>query len=87
MKTARNLSGQRIRSARATAKPPISQALLVRKLRAKGLNFDQSILCRIEKRERGVTDLELKAIARCLKTTIAWLCGERGATRYRQVAP
>lgn len=53
--------------------------VLVKCLRARGLNVDQSVLSRIEKRERGVTDIELKAIARCLKTTIAWLCGEIGS--------
>jgi hypothetical protein len=46
-----------------------------------GFKFDSSILCRIEKKERGVMDIELQAIARILKTTIAWLCGERGAKR------
>ena len=77
----RNLSGARIKTARLTTRPPITQALLVKRLQARGLKLDQSILCRIEKQERGVTDLELRAIARCLKTTIAWLCGERGAKR------
>ena len=77
----RNLSGARIRIARLAAQPPITQVMLVKRLRARGLMVDQSILSRIEKRERGVTDIELKAIAHCLKTTIAWLCGERGAKR------
>jgi len=77
----RNLSGGRIRIARLSARPPVTQVLLVKCLRARGLNIDQSSLSRIEKSERGVTDIELKAIARCLKTTIAWLCGETGARR------
>ena len=77
----RNLSGPRIRVARLAANPPVTQVLLVKCLRARGLAVDQSILSRIEKRERGVSDIELMAIARCLKTTIAWLCGEAGAKR------
>jgi hypothetical protein len=81
MKPHRNLSGPRIRVARLAAHPPVTQVVLVKCLRVRGLAIDQSILSRIEKRERGVTDIELKAIARCLNTTIAWLCGETGAKR------
>lgn len=77
----RNISGPRIRAARLSQEPPISQSKLARLVNRHGFRFDPSILCRIENQERGVTDLELKALARILKTTIAWLCGERGARR------
>ena len=77
----RNLSGARIRIVRLASQPPVTQVLLVRRMRARGIYIDQTTLSRIEKQERGVTDLELRAFARCLKTTIAWLCGERGAKR------
>jgi hypothetical protein len=78
-KRPRNIAGPRIRSARLSLRPPLSQISLVKQMIRHGFKFDASILCRIEKQERGITDLELKTLAKCLKTTIGWLCRERGA--------
>jgi hypothetical protein len=75
----RNIAGPRIRAARLRLQPPLSQIALVKQINTFGFKFDPSVLCRIEIQERGVTDVELRTIAKCLKTTIAWLCGERGA--------
>jgi transcriptional regulator with XRE-family HTH domain len=76
-----NISGSRIRVARLSQHPSTSQTALAKQLLSKGFNIDQTALSRIEHGERGVMDVELQAIARLLKTTIAWLCGERGARR------
>lgn len=77
----RNISGARIRAARLTHRPPLTQERLAQWLRHRGLNIGQATLARMENHERGVLDIELKAIARRLKTSIGWLCGERGAKR------
>jgi hypothetical protein len=72
----RNLSGLRIRQARQKCTPPVSQDDLAGRLAARGISLDQTALSRIENRERYVMDYELVAIARCLKVSAAWLCGE-----------
>lgn len=76
-----NISGPRIKAARLARRPSMSQEQLCERLQARGVNMDQTALSKVESQVRGVTDLELQAIARCLKTTIARLCGERAAGR------
>jgi hypothetical protein len=76
-----NASGDRIRIARLSLYPPVTQVVLARWLRQRGLKLTQGTLARVENFERCVTDIELKAIARRLKTSVGWLCGERGAKR------
>ena len=53
----------------------------MRKLLAKGIDVDQSVISRIENQERLVTDIELIAIAKFLKVTVAWLCKESNQMR------
>ena len=77
----KNVTGKRIRQARAILQPPMSQRQLVRKLLAKGIDVDQSVISRIENQERLVTDIELIAIAKFLKVTVAWLCKESNQMR------
>jgi len=76
----RNLSGPRIALARIAHHPAMSQAKLSKRLAKKGIYLDQGIISRIENQDRGVTDLELVAIAHCLHVSVAWLCGEKGKT-------
>ena len=75
----KNVTGRRIREARLFRQKPVSQVELIAKLARRGIYLDQTSLSRIERRERLVADYELISIARCLKVSIAWLCGERGA--------
>jgi len=69
----KNIIGDNIRKARKAANPPITQADLVARLQLKGTEIDQSMISRIEKGERLVTDYELKAIAEALKVSLEWL--------------
>jgi hypothetical protein len=73
----RNLSGQRIALARIARHPAMSQAKLSKRLLKYGLHLNQVIISRIENQDRGVTDIELVAIAHCLRVSVAWLCGEK----------
>jgi hypothetical protein len=77
----KNITGKRIRLARLSRHPSLSQQALALQLNARGLALDQGMVSRIEARDRFVLDYEVRAIARCLKTSIAWLYGERGACR------
>jgi hypothetical protein len=63
------------------ASTSLSQRQLAKKLVAKGIESDQSIISRIENQERLTTDIELIAIARILDISIGWLCGERTKTK------
>jgi arginine repressor len=63
----RNVIGRRIREARLKSKPPVSQDDLAGRLAAKGIVLDQTAVSRIE----------VAAIAKCLKVSIAWLHGEK----------
>lgn len=73
----RNTIGDRVRQARLRAKPPISQDDLAGKLAAQGVLLDRSAISRIENQDHYVVDYEAVALARCLKVSVAWLCGER----------
>ncbi len=75
-KNDKNVTGLRIRQARQKCHPPVSQDDLSGRLAARGISLDQTALSRIENRERYVMDYELVAIARCLKVSVAWLCGD-----------
>jgi len=73
--------GKRIRSARLRCKPPVSQDDLAGRLAARGIALDQTAISRIENRSRYLMDYELIAIAKALKTSVAWLCGEMETPR------
>ena len=76
LSASRNVTGRRIREARLMRRPRVSQNDLAGRLAAKGLILDQTAISRVERRLRYVMDYELIAIARCLKVSVAWLCGE-----------
>jgi len=73
----RNIVGKRVREARLEARPRISQDDLAGRLAAKGIAMDQTAISRIENQTRYMMDYEIQAIARCLKVSVGWLCGER----------
>lgn len=72
----RNLIGRRIRLARSTCSPPVSQDDLAGRLAARGILMDQPAISRIENQTRYLMDYEVAAIAKCLKISVGWLFGE-----------
>ena len=69
----KNIIGARVLKARKMAKPPITQEDLAARLQLRGMKIDQSMISRIEKGERLVTDYELRALAKALKVDAGWL--------------
>jgi len=72
----RNIIGARVQEARRTAKSPITQLDLVARLQVLGMSIDQSGISKIESGQRPVLDIEVVALARVLKVSIAWLLEE-----------
>ena len=72
----RNVVGTRVRQARKSAKPQISQIDLVARLQLLGVRIDQSGISKIENGQRPVLDLEVAALAKALKVSVTWLLGE-----------
>jgi len=69
----RNIVGSRVRQARRAAKPRITQRDLVARLQVLGMVIDQSGLSKIENGQRPVSDIEVVALAKALKVSVAWL--------------
>ena len=69
----RNIVGSRVRHARRTTKPRITQRDLVARLQVLGMVIDQSGLSKIENGQRAVSDIEVVALAKALKVSVAWL--------------
>lgn len=75
----KNISGEQIASARASAKPPLTQEDLSGKLVLYGVQLDRAAIAKIETGRRGVLDFELKALAAALGVRVeALLGGKRG---------
>lgn len=72
----KNIVGARVREARKTAKPPITQLDLVARLQVLGMKIDQSGVSKIESGQRPVFDNEVVALAKALKVKVVWLLGE-----------
>jgi transcriptional regulator with XRE-family HTH domain len=73
----KNIVGLRVRQARRMANPRITQLDLVARLQLWGLSIDQSGLSKLENGQRPVTDIEVAALAKALRVSVAWLLGER----------
>ena len=63
----KNIAGPRIREARQSHKPPLTQDQLSAKLARLGVPIDRAGISKIENGDRQVCDYELKALARVLK--------------------
>ena len=72
----RNIVNTRVREARKSAKPPITQVDLVARLQLLGMMIDQSGLSKIESGHRPVSDKEVVALAKGLKVSVSWLLGQ-----------
>jgi len=69
----KNIVGERVRQARKSVKPPITQTDLVARLQLLNMNIDQSGLSKLENGQRPVSDIEVLTLARALKVSLAWL--------------
>jgi len=72
----RNIVGDRIRQARKSVKPSITQMDLVARLQVQGIRIDRPGLSKIETGRRPVTDIEAVAFAKALRVSVAWLVKE-----------
>lgn len=57
-------------------KPKVSQNDLAGRLARYDVQVNQAIVSKIESRTRICMDYEVQALAKALKTTVAWLYGE-----------
>jgi HTH-type transcriptional regulator, cell division transcriptional repressor len=71
-----NILGGRIRKARVQLNPEVTQSDLAARLSVLGLPVDRPTITRIENGERYLRDYEVKAIAKVLKVSVAWLFDE-----------
>lgn len=71
--TSQNLVGERVKEARAVAKPPLTQDGLSKKLSKLGVSIDRAGVAKIETGIRGVLDFELVALAKALGVKATWL--------------
>ena len=71
-----NLCGDRVRLGRAMQKPPMTQEDLAREVNLRGMEMTKLIVSRIEQNQRHVCDGELLMLAKVLKVSMEWLCGE-----------
>ena len=70
--TNRNIIGSRLRKARKTTKPAVTQLDLVARLQLLGISINQSALSKIEAGQRPVFDFELAALAEALRLPVAY---------------
>jgi len=73
--SSQNLVGERVKAARAAAKPPLTQEALSKKLAKLGVSIDRAGVAKIETGIRGVLDFELMALAKALSVKVTWLLG------------
>ncbi len=78
-----NIVGERIRLARRTAKPPVSQDALAARLQTQGFKLEQAAISKIETGRRTVSAVEAAAMARALGVSVGWLFGECQAPKQR----
>lgn len=70
-----NLVGKRVKKARLSLKPKLSQDALSGKLAARGVTIDRAGIAKLEAGSRYVSDFEVKALAAALGVTVGWLMG------------
>jgi hypothetical protein len=73
---ARNVIGPRVREARRSLVPPLTQDQLSGKLANLGIQLDRVALAKLESGRRCAFDFEVKALAATLGVTVAWLLFE-----------
>jgi hypothetical protein len=71
----KNIIGGRVRLARASLEPAISQEDLSGRLARRSIQITQTALSKLENGERYVMDYEALALADCLNVSLLWLYG------------
>lgn len=71
-----NIVAERVKKARLSRKPPLTQDELSGRLAKHGVGIDRAGISKIETGARCVLDFEVKALADALGVTTAWLLGE-----------
>lgn len=74
----RNVVGPRIREARKSQRPQVTQGELAARLQVIGFGINQATVSKIERQLRPVTDIEVIALAGALDVPVAWILGEEG---------
>jgi HTH-type transcriptional regulator, cell division transcriptional repressor len=74
--TVKNIIGRRVADARVASRPSLTQDALSGKLARLGVQLDRAAIAKIENNHRHVFDYELKALAKALKVSAAWLLGD-----------
>jgi hypothetical protein len=69
----RNIIGKRVRQARLSKQPRITQAGLAAKLQLQNWDIDRVGVAKIEAGLRQVLDIEIPKLAHALEVEIAWL--------------
>lgn len=72
----KNLIGHRVRAARLSFSPEVSQEDICGRLARLGVQMTQTALSRLESRKRYAMDYEIAALAKALKVKVGWLFGE-----------
>ena len=61
-----NISGKNIAAIRKRLRPKVSQRLFAERLQLAGLDLDKNAIQKMERGQRFITDIELKAISQTL---------------------
>ena len=75
----RNVVGPRLRQARMSFKPQLTQDELSGRLAAKHLTLDRVAITKIENGQRCVFDYELPTLVEVLNVDVRWLLGMQAA--------
>ena len=74
----RNIIGDRVRVARISANPKVTQLELSARLQIQGVMIGDSTIGKIENGASAVTDIQLLAFAKALNVSVLWLLGIEG---------
>ena len=77
-RTSKNNVGERIKHARLSHNPALTQDELSGRLAAVGVQLDRAAISKIESGIRHVLDYELKALAQVLGVDVDWLLSNKG---------
>jgi hypothetical protein len=72
-----NIVGPRIRQARKSHSPRLSQDALSGRMAARGVTIGRAGIAKIETGHRAVSDYEILAFAQSLGVPVLWLLGQR----------
>mgnify|MGYP001554612393 CR=1 FL=1 len=80
----RNIVGRRVREARKSHSPPLTQDQLSGKLAAEGVQLDRVAIAKIETGIRCVFDFEIRGLSNALNVESRWLLEGEGPPSARK---